>query len=235
MHGLEVSEERTQLFNSWHDITSLVCTSHHHLLSRGSWSPTNSRKEFEGGKCDGIRARGGMWNLQGERTSDAHARGASRPNSLLCLARTGRHLLLATLRCPPAFDSKGQCEARQEPWLTEPALAALAASVCCAPLCGSGALIARMLDKQRGEQPSVGAREDGTELDAPVPVLPIPHCTALRWTARISTRASLSLNAPLHSAVAIPGRPSPSRGGWGACAFRNLYYVSHKVTLWLFF
>ena len=124
-------------------------------------------------------ARGGMWKLQGERTSDAHARGASRPNSLLCLARTGRHLLLATLRCPPAFDSKGQCEARQEPWLTEPALAALAASGCCAPPCGSGALIARMLDKQRGEQPSVGAREDGTELDAPVPVLPTPYCTAL--------------------------------------------------------
>ena len=24
VHGLEVSEERTQLFNSWHDITSLV-------------------------------------------------------------------------------------------------------------------------------------------------------------------------------------------------------------------
>ena len=152
-----------------------------------------------------------MWKLQGERTSDAHARGASRPNSLLCLARTGRHLLLATLRCPPAFDSittQGQCEARQEPWLTAPALAA---SGCCAPPCGSGALIARMLDKQRGEQPSVGAREDGTELDAPVPVLPIPHCTALRWTARISTRASLSLNAPLHSAVANLGRPPPPR------------------------
>ena len=64
--------------------------------------------------------------------------------------------------------------------MTEKALAALAASCCCAPPCGSGALIARMLDKQRGDQPSVGAREDGIELDAPVPVLPIPHCTALR-------------------------------------------------------
>jgi hypothetical protein len=176
------------------------------------------------GSATGSRARGSMWPLQ---LTSARARRFPAPLAL-AFGMYGP----APAACDPPvsaclrFDynegtTRGKTGAmvdRTSAWLTAPALgafaafAAFAASGCCAPPCGSGGLSARRRGKQRGEQPSMRAREKMARSSTRL----FRYCrsrTALRWTARISTRASLSLTRHCTPLLKFLAAPSPSRRG----------------------
>jgi hypothetical protein len=146
-----------------------------------------SKNSFHQGAVRRIRARGGMSKLPGERTGDVRAREALPGPTRSCVWHVRAGTCCLRPSGVPAFDWLTNLpEGRQEPWLTAPALAALAAlaaSGCCVSPCGSGALIARMLDKQRGEQPSVGTREKMAR-SSTRPFRYCRSCTALHCAGR---------------------------------------------------
>ena len=83
------------------------------------------------------------------------------------------------------------------------------ASACCA--CSFGPLRAtvrqRRTQRKKAAQAafSVCGREDAAEIDAPVPVLPIPHCTALDgqdFNACCTSSAPCCCNSWLHARTA---------------------------------
>jgi hypothetical protein len=142
-------------------------------MDRWSWKGENLA--FAGGEYwtalgKGMRAWGGMWPLQ-------CARASRRFQVPLALAfgTYGRSPGACDPPVPNRFDYKEGTMRGRAGVMSD------SASVCCS--CSVGLLRAtvriRRKNAARRAPFLVRRREDGTELDAPVPVLPTPYCTAL--------------------------------------------------------
>jgi hypothetical protein len=155
--------------------------------------------------------RGGMWSLQRAlgMWSLQRALVEALPGHTRSCGWIRRHLLLATLRCPAClrFDYNAGTMRGKTGAMAD------RASACCACSFRPPRATVRQRRTQRKKAAqaafSVCGREDAAEIDAPVPVLPIPHCTALDGQDfnACCTSIAQDFNARCTPAVAIPGCP----------------------------